>query len=398
MNKNDFKKIEILLDQVSGIRKKAYEEAEKKGENFNIFKILKLETKEVELHTRLILNLLQPNGKHGLGVKPLKYFIQVISDNQISQNKFLDNIDFKKAHISNKYLGIKSNLNGKSIGGDIDIFIKTEQICFAIENKINASDQNEQLIRYYNSLKIEKIKFLLFYLTLEGKPPSHKSVKDKLKEGENYFLLSYEVHIKSWLELCLKAAAKKPILKETIRQYIISIKRLTGQLTTQQMNEELLDLLLTDYDTSKLINDNFIKAQNKLKNNILEKIFNNLESQNYLLNYDKKKIVLDAPNAPHLWIRKDNWRKGLVAYIEHVKGKSTFELGIVNMGEALDHKERKELISGKNLKSIDWVYSETKSDLNNYRLSNINNLINLSENLTENLIKIANDEKINWIL
>ena len=59
-----------LLKQISEIVLKEntqQEEKRRRGENFNVFKVLGLTTSEVRLHSALIAELLNPNGDHGLG-------------------------------------------------------------------------------------------------------------------------------------------------------------------------------------------------------------------------------------------------------------------------------------------------------------------------------------------
>ena len=51
------------------------EEKRKRGENFNIFKTLGMQTSEVRLHSAFLAELLNPNGSHGLKDKFLKAFL-----------------------------------------------------------------------------------------------------------------------------------------------------------------------------------------------------------------------------------------------------------------------------------------------------------------------------------
>ena len=75
---NNTNTIENLLSQVSSITQKYDEIAYATGEKFNIFSVLKLETDEVRLHSRLIGELLNPRGNHGQEELFLKLFIKSI--------------------------------------------------------------------------------------------------------------------------------------------------------------------------------------------------------------------------------------------------------------------------------------------------------------------------------
>ena len=78
-----------LIKQVSEIlvrEKTQQEEKRKRGERFNIFEIMGLQTSEVRLHSAIIAELLNPKGNHGLGDKFLKAFIDDIIVKQLTFN------------------------------------------------------------------------------------------------------------------------------------------------------------------------------------------------------------------------------------------------------------------------------------------------------------------------
>jgi hypothetical protein len=115
----------------------------------------------------------------------------------------------------------------------------------------------------------------VFYLTLEGIEPI-KNSKGSLESGKDYFLLSYRTEIINWLELCMKEAADKPILRETIKQYIILLKKLTNQLTNQKMENEIKKLIIKNLNESRKVYDLFhqvlVDMRNKFRNAVAEKI------------------------------------------------------------------------------------------------------------------------------
>lgn len=395
MTENEFVKIENLLKQVSEIRKKANKNAEERGENFNIFQVLKLETDEVKLHTRLIMELLHPKGKHGFGAKPLELFVKVLKDNNDEISKKLDliQINFEKAMIRNKYLGKKEERGGKSVGGDIDIFIEIGSMSIAIENKIKAKDQNEQLIRYYNSLEIEKINSLLFYLTLNGRKPSFKSTKNKIQEGSEYFLLSYEKDIMSWLELCLEEAFEKPILRETIRQYIILIKKLTGQLTTQEMDRKLINLIINNYAEGKLITDNWNEVLIHLRIKVVKLI-----KQKLLMILPEKGLyeieINENKTHPALKIKGKEWGGFIYVYLESKKSiKNGFEIGLTKTKDDKIDEILNRLPYAKEYKNSAWIYKFKRYDIDESKLKNLDIIIIEISNEMKELVEKVN---IDW--
>ena len=236
-----------LLNQVSAITKKYDSIAEITGENFNVFKVLGLTTKEVQTHSAFLSELLDPGGSHSCQDVFLKIFIEQQKAKHKKLSSFLNR--FNKFDTSGatataeSYIGFVNEDGSK--GGRIDILIKDKtNKALIIENKINAGDQPKQLIRYNNAYKNSPI----FYLTLNGSTPSDQS-KGDLKEGEEFVCISYKDDIKNWLEQCLKEAVNQPILRETIQQYINLIKILTNQTINDKMSEEIAKTIVKNQES-----------------------------------------------------------------------------------------------------------------------------------------------------
>lgn len=267
-----------------------------RGENFNIFSILKMERKENDLHSAFIGELLNPEGNHNLGAIFLIHFCTIIDNNSVK-------IDTAKVELE-KYIGARDD--EKKIGGRIDIYIHDrDDNIISIENKIDAQDQYTQIERYCNH-KRERNK--VFYLTLDKKEPTFES-KGELKSGEDFHLISYKYHIIKWLQICLKEAVDVPILRESIKQYLILIKKLTG--TMGEENENALDKLMIEYyEESSIISSNFIAAQerifDKVRDQVVVKLENRLDEKYKVEKGDpvqkiKAQIMIkftDNPDAP----------------------------------------------------------------------------------------------------
>ena len=123
-----------LIRQVSEIlvrEKTQQEEKRKRGEKFNIFEILGLQTSEVRLHSAIIAELLNPKGNHGLGDKFLKAFIDDIIVKQLTFN-----MDTSSTEVIVEY-SIGPISEDSTEGGRIDILLKdNEKQTIIIENKI----------------------------------------------------------------------------------------------------------------------------------------------------------------------------------------------------------------------------------------------------------------------
>jgi hypothetical protein len=271
------KNIKTLLFSVRKIVKHHNNLTIAKGEHFNLFSVLDIETKENKTHSAFLAELLNPNGTHKKGNVFLKHFLTVIlhEDNLKSRNFNANLLDTEKTTVTiEKYIQeVKlykdDNEKHKSSGGRIDIYLRdTNGNIISIENKIHAKDQEAQIQRYYNH---KKNKNIVYYLTLMGTEPDEDS-KLELKSNKDYFNISYKTDIVKWLQLCLKEVPNFTSLREAINQYILLIKKLTNTLD-MEAQEELFDTMADYLNESKIIADNY----NALVDNIRDKFRTDLK-------------------------------------------------------------------------------------------------------------------------
>jgi len=244
--------IRNLLVHVTTLNSRYKKIAELTGENFNVFRILKMEASEVRLHSTFIAELLNPNGSHGQRDLFLKLFVKLF---EFKKNVF----ESEGATVEvEKHIGFISE--DQNEGGRIDILITDRRNNhIVIENKIHAGDGIKQLLRYKGYSK----KADLFYLTLDSKEPQEYSSLG-LKLNIDYKCLSYKSDITSWLEDCRKEVATLPIIRETITQYLHLIKYLNNQSINDTMTEELSSLINSNLQAAFVIANNLDAATDKL--------------------------------------------------------------------------------------------------------------------------------------
>lgn len=246
--------INNFLSKLSVIDYK-YRLLEKDKEQFNIFTALHKERDEVRLHSRFISVLLSTESRHNKNDAFLKLFLKTVS----VENFELENVK------------VYPNEFQKSEFNEIDILIinRISKQAIIIENKIGAGDSNHedrgQLEGYYELIhKLEDIpkeNIYVFYLTLDGHLPTFESLgKYGILENINGRTIDYEHEIQNWLTLCLQECIFQPYLRESIRQYINLIKRMTNDSTNVKERLEIRNLISSSTEnmiSAKLLVENF---------------------------------------------------------------------------------------------------------------------------------------------
>ena len=236
---------------------KQKEEARKRGENYNIFSVLRVETAEMGTHSAFLASLLNPDGDHGMRDKFLEFFIAKTECGDLQLKT--SNCTVEVEHFTGD--------------GRIDILItdKNASKAIVIENKIYADDQPSQMKRYYDyATNNYKNGFHLLYLTLDEHEPSSESRKDL--SADDFMCVSYRNNILPWLGQCARIAYDKPLVRETINQYISLIKSLTGMTSQDDIKEKVINMMATkeNFQTAALVASNFVEIKKRIINEVLK--------------------------------------------------------------------------------------------------------------------------------
>lgn len=372
--------IKNLLENVNVIQNKYDDIAEITGEKFNIFSVLNLTSNEVRTHSAFIGELLNVKGSHGLKDVPLKLFIKILEEKftppKVDESETSIGAERFNLITETALTTVEKNISrlneDKTEGGRIDIIIqdKNKTNGLVIENKIYAREQENQLIRYYNYCKENLSKEApILYLTLNGSLPT--SGLD-LIEKQHYFNISYKEDIINWLELCVKEASDKPMLREAIKQYIYLIKKLTGQTLNKKMGEEIQDLILKNFLSAEQIVKEFEKIKYKISGSIRTRIADNL-----ILELGSKYIVTKRNNVGDtnsgIWLElKDYQNLGIYFGIEPFSGKGNVRnelfFGVLNLND-----KDKTIFENHNFKCTRWWrdvdFFENHEDFKNNRIN-----------------------------
>ncbi len=224
-----------LLNSVSAIIKRYEEKKAETGTSINLFKIAKIETDEVII-CRVLAYLLNPKETHYQNILFLKLFLKEIGENDIAQD---EEFSIVTEHPTDKRRRI-------------DLVLKSQYRFIPIEVKVNAKDQENQCVDYYNySTRFGATR--VFFLTPDGHVPNNSSLGNgALKEGETLIPISFRENIISWIEKCNKEIPKdNQPLCELLREFKQTIMKFSHIMEDKNMQEAILNEILKSEDSKK---------------------------------------------------------------------------------------------------------------------------------------------------
>lgn len=291
------------------------EERNRKGENYNLFSILSIERYELK-HSALIANLLDPKGSHGCGDAFLRAFFEIALKGTA--------YPFEKCTLPHSYTEYYTGPIAGDTGGRIDILVKSSHYGLIIENKIYAGDQDKQLTRYdnYGRETFGADGYLLVYLTLYGCDASKESTATKSAEEVGYLRLSYAEDILRWLEQCVRLADNKPLVRESLNQYIRTIKQLTYQDMNQEDIKKIIDLAVDHPEVvATLSSKRDAIAQGIREKYIFAELKKYADQKGWL--YDDSEPSYNE-EEPKIRFRKEGWDGSIIISADSEDKKSNY--------------------------------------------------------------------------
>lgn len=400
----EIENIQQLMTRINEISNKYEEISKVSGDNFNVFRVIELTSDEVRLHSKFLAELLNPKGSHGQGSKFLDLFIQQFD---------IKNVDSETSKVS-----VEESIGNKTptTGGRIDILIEdNNKHTIIIENKIYASDQENQLLRYYNYSRDN-----IFYLNLDGSDPSENSYQD-LEKDKHFKIISYEYDILNWLENCKKESVSLPLLREGIAHYINLIKHITGQSNNTTMDKEIIDLLATPQNIKTAIKiENSIKgAKSKIQWNFWKQLREEFKSRDItLLEESKSERVVSEGKVKDYYSNKRN-KKNYGLWTQILKIDDTIIYFGIELGENIyfgfragqkenwkisdkaEYEEIRHLIKeiDDNYKSspwwLGWKYVTPQLNFKEFNTTDVFNLAD--RNNLEQVVKVIVQKSVNDI-
>ena len=213
-----FESLRTVFDSLSAMSRELDRST---GRAFNIFRLLGVEWLEPRTHSKVLVGLLDPNGTHAQGSVFLRRFLRIAAR---SSNHRRWAWPFPRcrsiALTSPGFVKAEHDIGT----GRIDILLKRyeQSVVIAVENKIFAGEQEEQLSRYGKWLKDHETRpwtTALIFLTPDGR-------KSETAGDYPYSRMSYKNHIASWLEGCITEVEAIRV-REILRQYLETVRKIS---------------------------------------------------------------------------------------------------------------------------------------------------------------------------
>ncbi len=345
------------------------------GDYFNVFNVLKLSTNETRTHSAFIAELLNPKGSHGQGDYFLKKFIGYtgIENLKIDTQNVYVQVERPIGEIDDTY----------NTGGRIDIIVEDGDKGIIIENKIYATDQYRQLVRYYNYAESHygnSNNYRLLYLSLnkeEASPASTESGSLKLMANKHYYSITYSNHIIRWLTDCVQGIVSHTIVNDIINQYIVLLKQLTNKM--EENNFVIKALEKEEYFPVTL---EIYKFQEEWKNMVWKSFFTVLKEE-----LSKEGFKCEDKNLFDFIVRK---HKNSNNFIHLTHESSGAYIGINTM---LQNVEVKSISSIFNSPNATWPYGWKWLEKDYWKIRPYYNIEYMSAFFPKN-----RDELINYLI
>lgn len=270
--------IEHLLDTVSReikaleIARQCY--AQQLAPDFSVFNYIY--TDEMML-SRMIADLLDPQGKHAQGEIFLQLFLH-----QLANHHLYTSLDIKRAKISTEVLTTYSNTQRR-----MDIYIeipylsnnKTFGIC--IENKPYAADQFQQLTEYAAELEKRhpKYQWHMIYLTGSNHDASIHSVETETLQQWKSLHLYTKIHYPSldeWLKAC-QVKSENYKVNSFIHAFSYFIQKQFSGIEDMSETKQITNIILknqTSLEAAFAISTSLHQAKNQLIDLLIQQIEN----------------------------------------------------------------------------------------------------------------------------
>ena len=298
-------------ETLSWIQELNLKSAEETLSESNVFSVLNIENKEVPC-CKILKFLITQNW--------LSFKDTVLG---LHDNEYPEYIELEYPCIT--------RCNGTPRDGRIDIYIETPKYAIAIEVKLFALDQPQQLCRYHKFLSDTKKgkEVRIYYLTINKNPPSYESLScqetQQKCEAFTYTKIGFLDEIDKWLNGVLDETQKETSVTPYVRYFIEMLNTLKGNNSMEHNAKEIANGITSENYENVIA---FFASQNAVWENIRNEFFNTIcnaweitcrgtcnDYQNEIGNLSNEHIIktleqIDKPNIYLCYAANFYYRKG----------------------------------------------------------------------------------------
>ena len=206
----------------------------KLNNDYNPLLVIRSQSDEVRLHSRIIHSLLETLGNHGVGALFLEPFLEMLGFRDFF-------VDLDKVFVRAEYK-------------HIDLYISDGDRHIIIENKIYADDGDKQIERYIDTLINDGVdceNIAVVYLSVNRREIADYSLGAwRISDDKKYLMrdndkiiyknITYENEILSWVESCQSKAKNIANLNATLEFYKDCVTKITkgDKMALEQLLEQ----------------------------------------------------------------------------------------------------------------------------------------------------------------
>lgn len=196
---------------------------------FNVFALIEPDENKI---SDILADFLDPRGQHGQRDRFLRLLVEKLRPG----SNFLG-LDSARVSREAPTHGIQKYRRR------IDILVVSTGIVIAIENKIDALEQSDQVKDYLDHLAVLSngwtMPAFLIYLTPNGREPESLSALDRAEQKNKgrLYCLSYSTDLRGWLESC-EAQCQAPKIRFFIADFISYINTVLKRAPQPESSEE----------------------------------------------------------------------------------------------------------------------------------------------------------------
>jgi PD-(D/E)XK nuclease superfamily len=198
---------------------------QKRFSDFNVFKVLRLETYEI-YHSNFLGWLLDPSQSHGQGELFLRAFVEVIDKAAPRDQRFIKRRSPRTTLFTDAYVTREFGRH------DLHIVFPVKRLVICVEHKVRAGEQKAQLARYAEDLLsyYPNYRRTLIYLTPTGLLPtderwralSHRQLICAIANAQEHLCLDTPSEVRTFIRNYLQvveSVCNEPELAKTNRSH-----------------------------------------------------------------------------------------------------------------------------------------------------------------------------------